>query len=633
MILQALYHLARYEGLLDDPDFEWKPIAWLVTVDDGGKFLGLQGTHFTPEAEEGSKKRPKPRAKSFPVPREEGRTSGDRAFFLFDKSEYALGLDAETDPARRRPAEKLAARFALSRQRAEACLEATGDPGVRAVVAFLRQLADGALAVALPAECTSNDLFTFVYRGDEFPITSRPAVQDYWRSLRAQSAGTTETGVRCLVSGQPCEPVGKHPMIKNVPGGSTSGIALVSFNSNAFESFGWAGNDNAPVSREAAEAVSTALNRLLHPAFPNPREPGQTLPSRHLRLSETTTVCFWAPAPAGDDLASALLGLLDANPDSVRELYRSLWKGSMTGIDDPTAFYALTLSGSQGRAILRDWLESSVRDVARNLARHFEDLAIVRNTPAPKGRELPPALPLRVLLRSLAPQGDDKKIPAALAADLLHCALRGQPYPLAILQRALERARAEIGADGWADLERRDARAALLKAVLNRRRRFHLATTAYPEVKESMDPTNPNPGYRLGRLMAVIERTQQLALKDVNASVVDRYFSAASASPQSVFPRLLKGMRHHVRKAKDDSEERTSRYAVKLDRLADEILSLFDPKAPFPSYLSLDDQGLFILGYHQQRHDFFKPREDRQDGAAETAAALSEPISTELEQS
>lgn len=620
MILQALYGLAREEGLLDDPDLEWKPIAWLVRVGDGGKFLGFQPTHFTLPAAEGSKKRPKPQIKSFPVPREEGRTSGDRAFFLFDKSEYALGLNAEADPGKQRPAEKLAARFALFRERAEACLAATGDPGVRAVCDFLRQLADGIQTVALPAGCVSNELFTFIYQPDlDQLVTSRPAVAAYWRSLRAQA---TEAGgdARCLVSGALCEPVGKHPGIKNVPGGSTSGIALVSFNSNAFESYGWSGNDNAPVSRAAAEAVSTALNRLLHPAFPDPRHPGESLPSRNLRLSENTAVCYWTARPrGGNDLASALAGLLEGNPDTVAELYRSLWKGQPVEIADPSSFYALTISGSQGRAILRDWFEASVGDVAAHLAQHFRDLAVVRNTPPPKGKTHPPALPLRTLLRSLAVRGDDKSIPAPLAAQLVRSALRGHPYPMAILHRALERTRAEIGADDWSDLDRRDARAALIKAVLNRRRRFQSELTHYPEVTESMDPHNTTAGYRLGRLMAVLERMQQLALGDVGASVVDRYFSSASASPAAVLPRLLRGFRHHARKAKD--EEGKGGLVADLEREADSIL---EPLPAFPPFLPVEQQGLFVLGYHHERPWLYLSRAERQRRQQESLATASE---------
>ncbi len=297
--------------------------------------------------------------------------------------------------------------------------------------------------------------------------------------------------------------------------------------------------------------------------------------------------------------------------ESVRELYRSLWTGVKIELEDPEAFYALTLSGTQGRLILRDWLETHVADVVEHLAEHFRDLAIVRNTPPPKDRPLAPALAFRVLLRSLAVRGDDKSIPAALAGQLVTAALTGIPYPVSILQRALERARAEIGRTEWLDLERRDARAALIKAVLNRRRRFHQATAPYPEVTKAMDPNNAQPGYLLGRLMALLSALEQLALgSEVNATVVDRFFSAASATPRVVFIRLLKNFRHHVRKAKDDP--RAAGGAVLIERDVDRIVhDLGDRAENFPSSLSLEEQGLFILGYHHQRHELFLDKEER----------------------
>lgn len=122
-----------------------------------------------------------------------------------------------------------------------------------------------------------------------------------------------------------------------------------------------------------------------------------------------------------------------------------------------------------------------------------------------------------------------------------------------------------------------------------------------------LDPKNTNPGYALGRLMALIERMQQLALGEVNASVVDRFFAGASATPGSVFPRLMKGMRHHARKAKDDSgASSTARW---LEGVVDTVAADI---AEFPQHLGLEQQGLFVLGYHHQRKDLWTKKEDRQ---------------------
>ena len=325
----------------------------------------------------------------------------------------------------------------------------------------------------------------------------------------------------------------------------------------------------------------------------------------NLRLSGDTLVCYWTPqSPFAAQLTGLFEVQLERSADEVRHLYQSIWSGRPVELDDPSAFYALVLSGAQGRVVARSFLELTVGEAQKNLAAHFGDIAIVRNTPKPKKNDLPPTFPLRDLLAALGGLGQ-AEVPAPLAEQFVQAALRGSQYPMTLLQRALLRQRAEIGRADWSDLARRDARAALIKAVLNRRRRLD-STVSYPEVTLMLDPENTQPGYLCGRLMALTERLQQAALGDVNASVVDRFFSAASATPQAVFPRLLKNARHHARKAADGDR---SRLAFVLDREIDRVVDKLGAKTGFPSFLSLEDQGFFVLGYHHQRHALFQPRE------------------------
>lgn len=621
MILEALFDLAQQEGLMSDPDYEPKPVAWLVRVDEMGRIVGVESTHHTPDVLE-TKKAIRPVPKIFSVPREPGaaRTSAARAMFLFDKCEYALGMDPTPEPQKRRQPEQLVARFALFRQRVKACADATGDEGVAAVSKALESLAAGETSVVIPGDCAPNELFGFVFAPDvDRLVHERPKVRAYWKLQRAQPVDAVAIRSRCIVTGELVSGAKSFPLLKRVPGGTTSGIALVSFNSPAFESHGWKGNENATISRDASEVCATALNRLLHPAYPDPR-PGRrdrTLPRRHVRLSADTVVCYWSPESSPSGFLDHLATLMEGNDaEQVGELHRAVLSGRAVRIDDPARFCALTITGTQGRAVVRDWFESTVADVAENVRQHFLDLAIVRNTPPPKGKKLPAQLPLRSLLGALAPFGDREQIPAALATQFVHAALRGTPYPFAILQRALERARAEFMRSEWADLERRDARAALIKAVLRR-------NTPLGRITEAMDPTNTNPGYLLGRLMAVIERLQQAAMgDDVNASVVDRYFASASAAPRAVFVRLLKNARHHARKAKD--EPKTSSTARWLESMLDEITFQFDPnRNGFPVYLDLVQQGLFVLGYHQQRHWLWMPKEERERWQTERTPAAA----------
>lgn len=614
MILKALYDLAMREELVSDPDFPLAPVAWLVNVSGDGTIRSIADTRTAEE--QAGKKKPRLIARSFPVPRQPGRTSGDRAFFMCDKSEYALGIACASGDAPARSPAKLSARFALFRSQVKACAEATSDDGAHAVLNALDSVAAGRQQVLLRDDCAPNDLFAFIYEPDgDTLVHERPKIQAYWRAQR-RGADTSQTiRFHCLVTGEPMPEPDNFPKVKNVPGGQTSGVPLVSFNARAFESYGLAGNENAPISRTAAEACATALQRLLHPAFPDPRPEhrGSTMLRRHVRISDNTVVCYWSNSARADPFLDVLASILDGSDEGeVGEMYRSVWAGRPAPVGDAGAFYALTLSGAQGRMIVRDWFDTSVARANENTARYYDDLQIVRNTPAPGGRELPGHLPLHVLLGALAPLGKRENVPAPVAGELVRAALQGTPYPLSILQRAIERARAEIGRDDWPDLERRDARAALIKAVLLR--------TLNREVTTTMDPTNANPGYLCGRLMAVIERLQQLALGDVNASVVDRYFGAASATPRAVFVRLLRNTPHHARKAQDDPAR--SGTAVWLKRQIDEIASRFDPKHNgFPAFLDLEQQGLFILGYHQQRHALWSKRSAAPGAAAEAAAS------------
>lgn len=608
MILEALYQMAQDEGLVDDPDFEVRPVTWLVDVGEDGTCLGVRGTRTEITEGQGRRTRTRLVARSLRIPRQPGRTSGDRAFFLVDKPDYSLRLyvpdpakaGADDHPERRR---KRADLFLAQVQR---CADATGDAGVSAVAKLLQRIGHGTSAIILPAEAGPGDLCAFVYHPDvDVAVHARPTVERYWREQRRLEAAGGEAGaLRCMITGTPMAVPGNFPPTKRIPGANPKGGTLVSFNQHAFESFNLSGNANAPLSRAAAEACGAALSRLFDQGFRRAADPGTPLARRRIDLGGDTVVGFWAARRGPSEFVDLIAALLAVDePGRVGDAYRSVWTGSRVRLDDPSEFYGLTLSGAQGRVVVRDWFESTVARVADNLSRHFADLAVVRNTPAPTGGELPPALPLRALLGSLAPRGDTKAIPAPLVTAFVSAALRGARYPISLLQRAIERARAEIAKSEWADLERRDARAALIKAVLIR----HFNRRLTPD----MDPANTQTGYLLGRLIAVIERLQQVALgPDVNATVVDRYFAAASATPRAVFTRLLRNARHHVRKAAD--EPKTAAAARWLDNQIDAIASRFDPaRNGFPAHLDLEQQALFVLGYHQQRHFLWMSKDER----------------------
>lgn len=454
MILHALCALADREGLVGDPDYEYKRVAWLVRLASDGRFLSMESTVQPVTAATGKKQ--KPQAKQFLIPRQPTGRTGIKApsAFLVDNAKYVFGQPTKDKTFSAAEGQEKSKWF---RETVARCADKTHDDGATAVTRFLRDLESGNQRVVLPDEAKSNELFAFVLGTDDVLVHLRPEVKAYWKRQRESPPEERAGRFHCLITGAPMEKVGLFPSVRGVPGGTTSGVGLVSFNRRAFESYGWDGSENAPISRAAGEAAATALARLLTPDFPDPKRPEEKLKPRRLSLSSDAVLLYWTVSDSGDGFADVFGSLLEAtaaDADSVSELYRSVWRGRSQLIDDASAFYALVLSGAQGRAVVRDWIESTVTDAAHNLARHFADFNIVRNAPF---KIKPPGIPLRFLLNSLAPRGSSDSIPDALASAVVHAALRGTPYPIALLQKALLRARAEASNHEWSDLARADA--------------------------------------------------------------------------------------------------------------------------------------------------------------------------------
>jgi CRISPR-associated protein Csd1 len=587
MILRALLELATREGLVQDADYEPKPVHFLVRVGENDRITGFVSTLSFPTSEKAT-----PRPKSFSVPRHSGRTSAATAEFLCDKAEYVFGFD----PNGRRSSSDLAKRRGLFLRRLDACIEATNDPAVKALRKAL-EFHMGGEGPPLPKDVASNSLFAFIYEpdGDEL-MSNRPALRAYWRKVRTEPL-LSQTGMStCLVTGESCVATDKHPPIKRVPGANPSGAALVSFNTSVFESYGLDRNNNAPMSRAAAEAYTSALNRLLDPNYPNPRD-GTPMGNRRVRLNDSTVAVFWSREQS--DFVDLFTDVIEAKPEAVEALFRAPRTGRRPAIEDPQDFYALILSGAQGRILLRQWIETTVATAVRNIQRHFDDLEIVR----PKGDQGP--LPLRRLLRSTALLGKDENVMTDLAAQMFSAVIKGTRYPRLLLDTAIRRMRAEQSVT--------PERAALIKAYLLRVCRTHTRTDI-PEVKMSIDEGSSSVAYRLGRLFAVLERVQQVAINP-GATIRDRFFGAASANPVTVFPRLIRGAQAHLSKLSS---------AGFFQRLIGQILDGIPAERGFPAALSLEDQGLFALGYYHQRQAFFT----RRTGAETSDLSAAEPTVT-----
>ncbi len=590
MILQALDAYYRRKQIDPDPQnrlpasgLENKEIPFILEIDVAGKLVNLADTR----SGEGKKKI----GQRFLVPQGIKKTSGVAANLLWDTAEYVLGLDTRGKP------ERVAEQHTAFRARIEALPEAVHeDDGIRAVLAFLEAFKPETLA-SQPAFAdlqASNPVMSFRLHGDLGLVCQRPAVV-------AATAGQSEKvpdGI-CLVSGQPAVIERLHPAIKGVWGAQTSGANIVSFNLDAVNSYGKAQGANAPLGTAAVFAYTTALNHLLA------RDSRQ-----RMQVGDTSTV-FWASEP--HELESTVVDLFgdppkddpDRNTDALRALYAAVDKGqfSVGGID--TRFHVLGLAPNAARISIRFWETTTALELARRIKQHFDDITLVH---APHEAE---HLSLFRLLTGVALLNKADNIPPNLGGEVMRAILEGLPYPSTLLNLAVQRCRAEQKPSY--------ARAAAIKACLNRWIRSR--KTQEKEFLPMLDPSNHNPAYRLGRLFAVLEKIQEESAGGagkLNATIRDRYYGAASSSPASVFPTLLKLEKHHVSKLDERGKKMLYR-AFNDNRPDDYVGQVLSHVPEIPNHLALPEQGRFALGYYHQRQAFFSKQGNDQNTDGESA--------------
>jgi len=436
---------------------------------------------------------------------------------------------------------------------------ARADSGVSAVIKFLEE---GDFAGLQSSEGweelrQGNPNLSFRLDGDDCLVCERPAVRAVVSQIESEPARTESDGW-CLITGRRAGPTRLHPSIKGVRGAQTSGANLVSFNLDAFTSHGWSQGTNAPISPAAAHAYTTALNHLL--ARGN---------ERHRLVEGDTTFVFWAAAPTAiEDQFAHLLGSYAADQQvsdgaPVRETFDSVRRGLRPSLDDNTPFYVLGLAPNAARLAVRMWHEGTGAELARNILRHFDDLEVVglgaeRNVPR-----------LWRLVGATARDGDLKKLSdtlrGQLASGVMAAILDGLHYPATLLARTVARCRAEQAV--W------PIRASIVKAVLNRR-------SPAKEVTVSLDLDEPNVGYRLGRLFAVLENIQRSAQGDINVTIRDRYFSAAMMAPRSAFAELMRLKNAHLKKVRRSN----AGLSVHFERLLDQILGALPPPGDSPPF-------------------------------------------------
>ncbi|HTS58740.1 MAG TPA: type I-C CRISPR-associated protein Cas8c/Csd1 [Terriglobales bacterium] len=546
MLLQKLCEYS-HRLKIPPPMYNKAKVRWILDLDLGGNLLD-----FTSSS---SDSRPmKDRGMQFYTPHV-GRSSGVVPRLLADNGEYVLGIGRpKSKPARVAKCHREFVKLV------RACAESTGEAIVTAVLHFFENC--GEQKVVLPEAFDAADIVTFRVEG-LLPV-DLDSVRSFWASTNAGPSpkGMLEKSAsalaQCLICGCPRQAVKRLAFrIKRIPGGQSSGTALISAGVSAFESYGREASLNAPTCRECGERFSKALNSLIE------------CPTTHITIDPLIFV-IWTHEEGCLDVVSVF-----EHPES--DMVKALTIGGCSsGVElDASPLYAAALSANGARAVVREWANTTLGDAKSNLCRYF----LLQKIVEPDGHEGKP-LSLFALSTCILSQAR-RRLPPGVPQAVVSVALKGGAIPKGLLFEAVNRNRVERSVTR--------ARAALVKMVLL----SHSQSNSEGQM-EQLDTKEHSPGYLCGRLMAVLENIQHAALPGVKATVRERFFGVASVSPRSVFPQLVRGAGPHLAKLR---KERRGTFEA-LQRRIEEVMA---PLPTFPKSLSLEEQGLFSLGYYHQR--------------------------------
>jgi len=582
MILQLLD--SYYQRLADSgddslvtPGFSRQNITFCITLSTSGELIDI-----TDERDASGKKPVARKVQVLGTGKPSG--SGINPCTLWDNMAYLLGFKVEDEkPERTRQT------FEASRDQHRAMQQEINDPEFDAVCAFMaswnpERSADFPILKDL---ATGFGVFRIVHETHYVHQSKR--VSNWWRSKldeenvgSATPPGDSADAMQCLISGKRSTIARIHePKIQGVNGAQSAGALLVSFNFDAAESYGRTQSFVAPVSEESTFRYAVALNKLL-----------DRNGSRRLQIGDSTTI-FWTSESA--PIEDAFINLI--SPGTVEDavlkakLLKTLTRISrgefVPELGDPeTEFYVLGLSPNAARISIRFWWRGTIELILSNIGLHFKDLEIVKPANAPEY----PAL-WQILSETAR---ESKDVPPNLSGAMMRSILQGIDYPAVLFHCLMRRIKA--------DSNIAPVRAAAIKACLNRSYRLNPRLSILTRSLEvSLNKDRPEIAYQLGRLFAILEKTQEDSSGGgLNATIKDRFFSAASATPAMVFPRLIRMNQHHVGKLGSKA------FQVNAEKRTQEVFERIDS---FPSNLNMKEQGLFAIGYYHQRQDFFTKKE------------------------
>ena len=578
MILQALveyYEALERKEKITSPGWCRARVAYGLDISEQGELMGV--IPLKKEQQKGKKTVWVPQ--DLTVPQMVSRCSGVSANFLCDHSGYMLGIDNKGKPERSREC------FEYAKKKHKDILGNISSPAARAVCRFFDcwapdRAAENPYLVPELEEIISGSNLVFMIDGEY--VHKDPDIMQCWEEYSHQS-GTGPEGV-CLVTGRREEIARIHGTIKGVRGAQPCGAALVSFNEPAFESYGKAQSFNAPVGTYAAYAYTTALNYLL-----SDRSHGTTIGD--------TAVVYWSEE--GDERYQNIFACVSEptmeNQEIVDGVFKNLAEGKAVvaqdvkdSLDMEKRFYILGLAPNAARLAVRFFYQDSFGNILKHIKEHYDRMEIVR--PAADAVEYLGIW--RMLQETVNKKSRDKKPVSSMSGAVYRSIISGSRYPASLYQAVLGRIRAEQD-DGDSRIYKiTRGRAAIIKAYLLKNGNIR------EEITMALNEDSNNTAYILGREFAVLEAIQEEANPGLNATIKDKYFNSACATPAAIFPILFKLKNSQIKKMNNGAKE--TYYEKMLCDLQGRLTVAEGQRAACPRRLTLEEQGMFILGYYHQ---------------------------------
>ena len=584
MILPAL--VKHYENLAEKemvskPGWCSAKVSYQIELSSAGEVKGI----ISLKSEEERGKKTVLTHQILPVPEMVTRSSGVSANFLCDNAKYLLGISRENDAKNKKRAEEC---FQAAKEKHLSLLEGAKGKMAKAICLFFEKWNPGS-AMECPEirenweEITDGGNLIFGMEGDY--AQDDLEIKELWNN-RKQEENEDIEGI-CLVTGQRSEIARIHRGIKGVPGAQSSGAALVSFNASSFESYGKEQSYNAPVGKYAEYAYTTALNFLL-----SDRE-------HSLQIGDAMVV-FWAES-GEKDYQDAFMECMDPptdNQEELKYLFEKVQSGGRIEIlgnelNPEQKFYVLGLSPNAARLSVRFFYENSFGKILNNISEHYRRMEIVK-----PNWETKEYLNVKELLfETVNKKAKDKKPVSNMAAMTFRAILSGERYPARLYSDIMIRIRAEQeeGKLSWRKI-------AILKTYLIRNCNW-MEGEDYMGLNEESNDT----AYVLGRLFAILEEIQAEANPGIQATIRDRYYNSACATPAAIFPVLIRLKNSHMKKLGREKESAKNYY----EKLFSDIIWKIDGEEGFPKRLSLEEQGKFAIGYYHQRQKKYEKREEK----------------------